>query len=164
MIRNLLIVIAAIGAAASTAAAHPSSYGYDDHGQHFSYPTSQFEGSAFRDDYRPWRGQQRHQRQFVLLADAQRVSDDYERRAFVAIDPSVSRVRTLRLDAVGDAMYVTQVAIELVGGQTLKIQPRTTLSGREPLTIELGAPRDINRVIVYGRNYSNASAFTVAGR
>lgn len=99
----------------------------------------------------------------VVLAQS-RLSDDREHRAFVNIGAQRGRFRTLQIDASA-GMYVNEIGVEFANGRRqLVVWPRTFLGGRQQsLTIDLGTPSPVNRVLVYGRNASWQSSFTVSG-
>jgi hypothetical protein len=100
-----------------------------------------------------------------MLSSANRVSDDREHRAFVHVENSAP-VSSIRIDATGP-MLIDQVAVEFWANgrlQTQVLRQKATLDARNPsYTMNLGSSVRVNRVVVYGRNGSSTSGFTVMG-
>jgi len=171
MLNRAFLALVIIGSS-STAFAHPTTRDHrvDSRSEYYADRANSIrdDGEVYRQgfDLEPYRSQwYRPRPSWHALSVPARVSDDREGRVFINIDQRAPLMSMVRLDQLQGATYVFQVAVELANsGGTVKVRPQVILDpGRPTLTINLGGPRKIDRVIVYGSNQTDQSSFALMG-
>ena len=188
LFRKALITMAVLGATSTAALARPIisadvnvgaswSAGVDvrDH-RYDTVPTYDTDYDRYDSrpafDFRQYRFARRFQHRphfenrLAMLSEINRIDERNGNRAFVNLNGT--RASTLTIQASG-AMSITQIAIDYFSAsgviQTMVIHPNVVLDRfGSTFTFDLGANVPVNRIVVYGRNMSYQSGFSVLGR
>jgi Ni/Co efflux regulator RcnB len=119
------------------------SYDYNPYGTAYGVPQPAFTQTGFQ----------------PLVGPIANFSD----RANIHLGAQAGRFRALKLDVMRGNVFVQQVAVEFLNGQTQVIQVGRWMNDRgEPVVIDLQGRRGINRVIVYTDGRARA-AYELSG-